>query len=85
LGNPVVYQLIVLLDSQGPLTPSRLATLTGRSVSTISIHLAKLRVSDLVRYETNGKETRYWLKHKARTQGLLRVLSGLVTDSSKLI
>ena len=34
LGNPIVYQLIVPLDSAGSLTPSRLATLTRRKVST---------------------------------------------------
>jgi DNA-binding transcriptional ArsR family regulator len=84
LGNPVVYQLRVLLDSQDPLTASRLAMLTGRTVSTLSIHLAKLRVADLVRYDTTGKETLYRLKHRARTQGLLKYLARLVGASSRL-
>jgi DNA-binding MarR family transcriptional regulator len=84
LGNPIVYQVIVLLDSGGPLSPSRLADLTRRKVSTVSIHLAKLRAADLVRYETAGKETRYWLKHKARTKGLIRSLGRLVGASTKL-
>src|SRR5687767_12705463 len=84
LGNPIVYQLIVLLDGGGSLTPSRLAALTGRKISTVSIHLGKLRSADLVRYDTVGKETRYWLKHKADTKRLLRSLEKLVGASAKL-
>jgi len=58
LGNPVVYQLILLLESNGPLTPSKLAKFAGRSVQTVSGHLAKLRAADLVRYDSKGKEVR---------------------------
>src|SRR5262245_39580010 len=42
LGNPVVYQLVLFLESGGPLTPSKLAKIAGRSVQTVSGHLAKL-------------------------------------------
>lgn len=83
LGNPIVYQLVLHLDANGPLTPSRLAKLTGRKVSTVSIHLGKLRVADVVRYDTVGKETRYWLKHKPEIESLLRVLEEVVDASAK--
>jgi predicted transcriptional regulator len=69
-----MYQLVVLLDSDGPLTPSKLAKLTGRQISTISSHLAKLRGTDVVRYDTRGRETRYWLKHKSEMRGFLNPL-----------
>jgi DNA-binding transcriptional ArsR family regulator len=84
LGNPVVYQLVLLLDGRGPLTPSKLAELTGRKISTVSIHLAKLRAADVVRYDTRGKETRYWLKHKIEMKGLLKSLERVVEASAKL-
>lgn len=84
LGNPVVYRISVLLAERGPLTPSELAKRTGRSVSTISIHLAKLRAADLVRYDTAGKRTRYWLKHRAEFEGLLKALERVVSSSTKL-
>jgi DNA-binding transcriptional ArsR family regulator len=67
LGNPVVYQLVSSLESGRPLTPSKLAKMAGRSVQTVSGHLAKLRAADLVRYDTDGKQVRYWLKHKRDT------------------
>ena len=84
LGNPVVYQIVVLLAAGGPLTPSKLAKLIGRQVSTVSIHLGKLRAADVVRYDTSGKETRYWLKHKSEMRALLKVLERVVGASAKL-
>jgi len=84
LGNPTIYQLILLLDAGGPLTPSKLAKLLGRQISTVSVHLAKLRNADIVRYDTSGKETRYWLKHKAEMKGLLRMLGKVVDVSAKV-
>jgi DNA-binding transcriptional ArsR family regulator len=84
LGNPVVYQLVLFLESGGPLTPSKLARIASRSVQTVSGHLAKLRAADLVRYDTNGKQVRYWLKHKRDTSKLLKALETIVHSSSKL-
>ena len=56
----------------------------GRQISTISIHLAKLRNADVVRYDTSGKETRYWLKHKSEIKGLLRMLEKVVDASVRI-
>jgi DNA-binding transcriptional ArsR family regulator len=84
LGNPIVYQLVLWLDQEGPLTPSKLAQVIGRQISTISIHLAKLRNADVVRYDTAGKETRYWLKHKSEMKGLLKMLGRVVDASVKV-
>jgi DNA-binding transcriptional ArsR family regulator len=83
-GNPVVYQLVLLLERGSPLTPSKLAKISGRSVQTVSGHLAKLRAADLVRYDTDGKQVRYWLKHKRETSKLLKALETIVQSSSKL-
>jgi DNA-binding transcriptional ArsR family regulator len=84
LGNPVVYQLVLFLESGAPLTPSKLAKISGLSVQTVSGHLAKLRAADLVRYDTDGKQVRYWLKHKRDTSKLLKALETIVHSSSKL-
>ncbi len=84
LGNPVIYQLIVLMDNGGPTTPSMLAKRAGRSVQTISTHLAKLRTADIVRYDSDGKNVRYWLKHPGQTRALLKALEKIVHASTKL-
>jgi hypothetical protein len=57
--------------------------------ATVSIHLGKLCIplksaTDVVRYDTSGKETRYWLKHKSEMKGLLRMLERVVNASAKL-
>jgi DNA-binding transcriptional ArsR family regulator len=80
----VVYQLVLFLESGDPLTPSKLAKIAGRSVQTVSGHLAKLRAADLVRYDTDGKQVRYWLKHKRDTSRLLKALETIVHSSSRL-
>jgi len=79
--NPIVYQLVILLEAGGPPTPSKLAKLIGRQVSTVS---GKLRAADVVRYDTSGKETRYWLKHKSEMKRLLRMLEKVVDVSAKI-
>ena len=84
LGNPVIYQLVVLLEQGGAMTPSALAKLAGRSVQTVSGHLAKLRSADIVRYDSAGREVRYWLKHRGETRGLLKALEKVVNSASKL-
>ena len=84
LGNPVIYQLIMLLEQGGAMTPSALAKLAGRSVQTVSGHLAKLRGADIVRYDSAGKEVRYWLKHRGETRGLLKALEKVVNSASNL-
>jgi DNA-binding transcriptional ArsR family regulator len=80
----VVYQWVVLLDNGGPTTPSQLAKLAGRSVQTVSGHLAKLRAADVVRYDSVGKEVRYWLKHPGETRVLLKALERVVHAAGKV-
>jgi hypothetical protein len=43
-------------------------------------HLGKLRAADLVRYDTDGKQVRYWLKHK-RDTSKLRIPTQIDTHS----
>jgi hypothetical protein len=38
----------------------------------------------MVRYDTAGKEVRYWLKHRGETRALLRSLEKVVHASGKL-
>ena len=85
LGNPVLYRITVLLAEHGPLTPSKLAKITGRSIQTVSTHLAKLRVADVVRYETEWKHVSYRLKHPGEIKGVLKALGKAVRASTKLV
>ncbi len=83
LGNPVVYQMVGLLDAQGPLSPTAIARGVGRRLQTVSGYLAVLRAVELVRYERRGGRTRYWIKHGASTRRLLSALAAFVQASSR--
>ena len=66
------------------MTPSMLAKLASRSVQTVSSHVAKLRAADIVRYDTAGKQVRYWLKHRGETRALLKALEKIIHASGQL-
>ena len=84
MGNPVVYRIVALLEENGPLTPAALGEKTGRTVQTVSGLLAKLRGVDVVRYETQGGKTLYWLKDGDEVQTVLKALKKLVESSTRL-
>jgi len=84
LGNPVVYAIILLLEEQGPVSPSDIAKSVRRRLQTVSGHLATLRGVDLVRYDRKGGKTRYWLKHAPETKRLFLALRGLVAVSGHM-
>jgi hypothetical protein len=83
-GEPGGLPAGVVFGERWSVNPSKLAKIAGRSVQTVSGHLAKLRAADLVRYDTDGKQVRYWLKHKRDTSKLLKALETIVHSSSKL-
>ena len=84
LGSPVVYRIVVLLMQQGPLTPARMAKVTGRSVQIISGYLANFPTADVVRYETERGRTRYWIKPIKEIRDVLESLKRAVGALSKL-
>lgn len=75
LGNPIAFQVILLLEREGPLTPGEIARQVRRKSSTVSQTLAKLRGAELVRYDSRGGRPRYWLKHRRETRA---VVAGLM-------
>jgi DNA-binding transcriptional ArsR family regulator len=81
LGNPVVYSMLLVLDDQGPMSPTAIAKAVGRRLQTVSGHLATLRSVDLVRYNRKGGATRYWLKHGPATGKILSALAAFVKEA----
>jgi DNA-binding transcriptional ArsR family regulator len=84
LGNPVIYRLVVLLDDGGPMTPSHLAKLAGRSVQTVSGHLAKLRMADIAGMIRPGKKFAIGSSTAAKRARYLKALEKIVHASSQL-
>jgi DNA-binding transcriptional ArsR family regulator len=84
LGNPVVFAIVDTLAAEGVLTPGELAARVQRSGPLVSQHLSRLRLAELVRYETRGRATRYWLKHPATTRRTLAAVKGFVRMAAPL-
>ena len=72
LGNPTAYLLLRGLGNDRK-TPSRLSEELGISMQTVSLTLRILRNTDLVRYETTGRNKEYWIKDRK----VLKILDSL--------
>jgi DNA-binding transcriptional ArsR family regulator len=82
LGNPLAFAVVNVLGESKELSPSEIARAVGRSVSRVSHVLAALRLAEVVRYETDGRQTRYRLKHPRETHQLLQALEKFIDSSS---
>ena len=74
LGNPLAFAVVNVLGESRELSPSEIARAVGRRVSRVSHVLAALRLAEVVRYETDGRQARYRLKHPRETRQLLQAL-----------
>jgi hypothetical protein len=77
LGNPMAFAVVNVLGEKKELSPSGIA-----KVSRVSHVLAALRLAEVVRYETDGRQARYRLKHVRETQQLLKALGKFIDSSS---
>ena len=82
LGNPVAFAIVRTLTENGEMRPGEIARAVGRSVSRVSNVLSALRLAEVVRYETEGKRTRYRLKHPREVRKILESLAGFVKSAS---
>src|SRR5215475_9288484 len=82
LGNPLAFAVVSVLGENNELTPSEIARAVGRSVSWVSHVLATLRLAEVVRYETDGRQARYRLKHPRETRQLFQALGKFIDFSS---
>ena len=76
LGNPTAYETLKLLHRK-KMHPTQLAHKLGLSLATISAVLRSLRQLDLVRYITEEKGKRYFIKDE-KILDVMEVLERLV-------
>jgi DNA-binding transcriptional ArsR family regulator len=82
MGNPIAFAVVDALSQSKELTPSEIARTIGRSVSRVSHVLASLRLAEVVRYDTDGRQAHYRLKHPRETRELLKALTIFIDSSS---
>ena len=82
LGNPIAFTIVHVLVENKDMSPSEIAKAVGGSVARVSNVLAALRLANVVRYETEGKWTRYRIKHPREVRKVLEALAGFVKASA---
>jgi DNA-binding transcriptional ArsR family regulator len=83
LGNPVAFAIVQALARNGEMSPSAVAETVDRTLSRVSHVLAALRLAEVVRYETDGRRSRYRLKHPREIRRILNSLSGFIDSASR--
>ena len=83
LGSPIAFNLAATLLDQGPLSLTRLVGLARRGKPTTCYHLSRLRLAQIVRYETRSGETVYWIKHPRQVRSLLDALDGFISAAGR--
>lgn len=82
MGNPLAFAVVNALSQKREMTPSEIARAVGRSVSRVSHVLASLRLAEVVRYDSDGRQARYRLKHPRETREVLKALETFIDTSS---
>ena len=83
LGNPLAYGVVAKLLETGPQTPSELARSVGRSITTVSHTLGKLRLAELVRFDRTGRVALYRVKYPREIRALVKALDRFVTATRR--
>ncbi len=83
LGNPSAYQILGLLLDGAHRQPTEIAKVLDRSLPTVSMTLRILRNADLLRYEHQGRITRYWLKYPVEVRRMRAALLDIVERTTR--
>ncbi len=81
LGNPTAYEIIMMLIRRS-LKPSQIASELKLSIPTVSAVLRSLRQLDLVRYETEERGKKYFIKDP-QLKVVMRNIANLVNSIEK--
>jgi DNA-binding transcriptional regulator GbsR (MarR family) len=85
LGYPVTYAIVRMLLERGPMDLEQIATSVRISKPGVSIHLRKLKIANVIRYEKKWPKTFYWIKYPNEVRAVLETIERLVTRTTKQI
>ncbi len=85
LGNPTAFWILVRLGDGSHRRPTDLARELGRSIPAVSSALSALRNADLIRYDRQGRDARYWIKYPSEIGVLLNGLRRTIQRTSRRI
>ncbi|UCG92047.1 MAG: winged helix-turn-helix transcriptional regulator [candidate division WOR-3 bacterium] len=85
LGYPITYAIVKLLLEHGPMELDEIVRRVKISKPGVSLHLKKLKIANIVRYEKRWPKTYYWIKYPEEVKDFLDASEKLVIRTTKRI
>ncbi|UCG91267.1 MAG: winged helix-turn-helix transcriptional regulator [candidate division WOR-3 bacterium] len=85
IGYPISYAIVRMLLEHGPMNLQQIVKRVKRSKATVCVHLAKLKLANIVRYEKEWRKTMYWIKYPREVKKFLQACEELVERTTKRI
>lgn len=85
LGYPISYAIVKMLLEEGPMSLDEIADRIEISKPGVSMHLRKLKIANIIRFEKRWPRTYYWIKYPKEVTRALRAIDLLVTRTTKRI
>lgn len=85
LGYPITYAIVKILLERGPMNLEEIAALVRISKPGVVVHLRKLKIANMIRYEKRWPKTYYWIKYPNEVRAVLKAIDTLVTRMTKRI
>jgi len=85
VGYPISYAIVKMLLENGPMDLEQIVNRVKRSKATVCVHLAKLKLANIVRYEKEWRKTTYWIKYPKEVKKFLQSCEELVERTTKRI
>jgi DNA-binding transcriptional regulator GbsR (MarR family) len=82
---PVAYAITKLLLNNGPMELDEIVRKVGISKPGVSLHLRKLKIAHIVRYEKKWPKTIYWIKYPKEVKNLLNAAEKLAIRITRRI
>jgi len=85
LGYPITYAICKLLLEKGPLELDEVIKHVKIKKPGVCLHLNKLKVANIIRYEKRWPKTFYWIKYPKEVKAFLNTCEKLVIRATKRI
>jgi predicted ArsR family transcriptional regulator len=85
LGYPITYAIVKMLLEKGPMDLTQIAAEVSISKPGVLVHLRKLKIANIIRYEKRWPKTFYWVKYPKEIRAVLETIETLVARTTKRI
>lgn len=85
VSYPIAYAIVKMLLEEGPMYLDDIVARVKRTKQAVCHHMAKLKTANLVRYEKENRNTRYWIKYPEEVKAFFVCCEKLVERATRRI